>query len=720
MSQRIVTLGDYHLSVDEDSGLLTGLRRGEGPDALSHGNAHSFIQPVIAYDKKISQPAFAGLEESADALRLSYTQGPLRLTDEYRFVASLLERRVTLENTSASEVQLTGLEIGFRGALIGEARDCLFEAPGNTVRPRLSLLHVPERDYSPVEYKAFAPGAAYVWNNAIGDAPDFAPGLLIVRNPGLGWHLLTWFYSETEAARPMAHKSGGALDLSYQIWLAGWLKPGESLTGGPVIIALHQGTYEEALALYRGEYDRLGITPPVYGPVDRAADWVALYEAHPGQFGGFDGMKRHLKVLQQMGFDTLYLLPIYPYRNKTGQPWDTNWEKGGSVYAIHDFEKLEPSLGPEGLFRVLVEAAHALGMRVLVDLVLQGCSLESSYTTDHPDYFVRDENGMMVHSHGWNDTWSFDWANADYQKFVIDYATEMVRKYDIDGFRVDAPHGKEPNWARDLPYHASKTNLGTAQLLTDLAVAIRAIKPDAALYCELFGPMWIKSHAIANDYHPFGMAYAMGFGQLSPREFGDYLQDYWQLYPEGCPRVCFTETHDTRFFPAYPLRGSRLSRALLGALVMAGFTPMIWSGQEIGQEDFIEGLLLARRRNKVLRRGKARFNAVGVDDMDHYRRGWGVPPQDQVFTTLIQDEKNTLFGVVSFCEEKASYRFSLPLKDLPIDPAKDYLLRDLITYDHWVEGDKEVWKGEELASFILTPEMITPYIFRIEEVPVEE
>lgn len=719
MSQKTVSLGVYRISIDEKSGLVTGLSAHEGPDALGHGAARSFIHPSVAYEKKISALDYEGMVQDGEALRLSYTQGPLRLVDDYRLAGGLLERRVTLTNISSAELQITGLEVGFAGVLLGEAGDCLFEAPANAVRPRLPLAQVPERDYTPAALKAFAPGASYVWNAGINDAPDFAPGLLVLRNPALGWQVMTWYFSEVEAARPLAFRSGGALDFSYQLWLAGWLKPGESLTGGPVCIALSEGSYEDALGIYRGEYDRLGITPPLYGEVDQATDWVAVYEAHPGQFGGFNGMKSSLRALQQMGFDTLYLLPIYPYRNKTGQPWDTNWEKSGSVYAIHDFQKLEPSLGPEGLFRALVEAAHALGMKVLVDLVLQGCSLESAYTTDHPDWFVRDENGLMVHSHGWNDTWSFDWANPDYQRFVIDYATDMVKRYDIDGFRVDAPHGKEPNWARDLPYHASKTNLGTANLLADLAREIRAIKNGAALYCELFGPMWLRSHAISNDYHPHAMAYAMGFGQLSPREFGDYLKDYWQLYPAGTPRICFTETHDTRSFPASPLRGSRLSRALMGALVMAGFTPMVWSGQEVGQEDFFEGLLLARRRNRVLRRGERLFNAIGIDDMDHYRRGWGEPPQDQVFATIIRDEKTALFGVVSFCEEKASYRFSLPVDDLPIDPAKDYVLRDLITYDLWLENGKETWKGEELRSFILTPEMITPYIFRIEEVPTE-
>ncbi|GAB4481690.1 MAG: alpha-amylase family glycosyl hydrolase [Anaerolineae bacterium] len=727
MTSETVQLGSYHITIDTTTGELVGLRRGEGPQAVGHGDAPPLFGAQVAHRLLEETPTYRSHRLEGSTLTIASAVGPLRLADHLTLADDVITRRVSVQNTSAEEVQLTGVTVGLRGVSLGDPAACRFEAPANVLRPRLPLAiaaswPAPSRSEGqllpgPAEaHTDIAPGADLVWGRALGDAPDIGPGLLIVHNPAIGWSLLTWYYSTDEAARPWVSGDGVHATLGYDMGLAGWLAPGASLQGGTQLIMLHQGTYEEALAAYRRQFPRTGVLPPVYEHVDRAADWVGLYEVHPGQYGGFDGLRKQLKRIQTMGIDTLYLMPIHPHRNKKNTAWDGNWEGVGSPYAILDFERLDPTLGAESAFRELVKTAHDLGMRVLVDLVLQGCALEASYVTEHPDWFVRDEQGDMVHSHGWNDTWSFDWANPGYQAFVLRYATDLVKRYDIDGFRVDAPHGKEPNWSRDIPYHASKTNLGASKLLEDLRRALLEIKPEAALYCELFGPMWINSHDVSNDYHPYAMAYALAQRRITPAEFSAYLADYWAVIPPGSPRVCFTETHDTRDWPAYALRGSLVSQALLGILVMSGFTPMIFAGQEDGQEKFIGGLMLARRRNAVLRRGVTLFDAVTVDDLNHYRRGWGDPPADWVYTVLRHDEKTALFGVASLYPERVTYRFGLPVDRLPIRHDRSYHLRDLISYEYWMEYGQDTWTGAELASLKLTPHMYRPYIFRLEEI----
>lgn len=734
MSDQPLTLGSYRLRIDPTSGALMTLQLGDGSDALGHGAESSPTLPAVdlAYQPLDAQPRYLSHELADDELIIRIGLGPLVLRDRFRASGGLIARRVQVENASGEEVQLTGLRAGLSGVSLGDPVACRFEAPGNGVRPRLPLgaaasqavsRHVsPDRGSGETGINAhFAPGSPYLWGRAFSDAPDVGPGLLVVHNPSIGWSLLTWYVSEVEAGRPWVSGDGVHATLGFDWWLAGWIAPGEALEGGTQYILLHQGDYQSALARFRAVGDQTGITPPIYGEVDRALDWTGVYEVHPGQFGGFAGLRGALPRIKELGVDSLYLLPVMAHRNKLGQPWDENWRSLGSPYAIHDYEKLEPTLGSESEFVELVAAAHDLGLRVLVDFVAQGCSLESRYVTEHPEWFARDEAGGLVHSHGWDDTWSFDWANPDFHAYMLGWALHYVRDYDVDGFRVDAPHGKEPNWSRAISAHASRTNLGARGLLEDLRRALLEIKPDAALYCELFGPLWVRSHDISNDYHPYAMALALFQQTLTPYELGEYLRDYWAIMPRSAegfptPRICFTETHDTRGWPAYALRGSDVAQALLGILVMAGFVPMIWSGQEARQESFIRGLLLARRESETLRRGRFLFNEVAVDDEGHYRRKHGEHPAGQVFALIRYDEDTALLGIASLLPEQATFLFGLPLGKLPIRPDTSYRLRDLITNQVWSEYGRVEWLGAELASFRLTPRMYRPYIFQIEPV----
>lgn len=726
MTEAMIQIGEYRLSFSTQTGLLTSLRRGGGPEAL-HPEAGGPLPlaAALAYQPLDAEPQYRSHQIENGRLSIEIQLGPLCLTDQYAAANGFIERRMRVQNCTDHELQLTGLRIGLRGVAIDEPVDCRFEAPGNAYRPRLPLAEISSLPMPATIYPGHrpavatsqaAPGADYVWGRALGDAPDIGHGLLCVHNSEQWWSFMTWYFSRVEAGKPWVSGDGTYAALGFDLFLSGWLAPGASLESGSQYLALVAGDLDAAYASYRGSLTRSGILPPIYGEADRAADWVGVYEVHPGQFGGFHGLRKELGRLQKMGIDTLYLLPIYKHRNKKGQPWDGNWESIGSPYAILDFEELEPSLGGPEAFRDMVATAHDLGMRVLVDLVLQGSGLEAPYVQQHPEWYERDEQGSMIHSHGWGDTWSFDWANPDYQRFVIDYALKMIKDFDIDGFRTDAPHGKEPNWDRSVPYHASVTNLGTVKLLETLRREMQALKPEATMLCELYGPLWVHSHETATDYHPFAMGYGLAEGKLTPWEFNEYLRDYWAVLPPGAGRIAFTETHDTRGGPAYAWRGSALSQALLGIFVMTGFIPMVWSGQEMPQIDFMQGLLMARRRNPVLRRGAHLFNAVTVDDLNHYRARGEDRPARWLYTHLRHDGENVVLGVASLYPEQVTFRLGLPLDELPIDPAKKYQLRDLISFEVWHEYGCEAWTGAELASFTLTPKMYTPYLFRIEEV----
>ena len=254
MTDQLLTLGDYHLRIDQTSGALTALQRGDGPDALGHGaGAYPTLPAVdLAYQPLDAQPRYLSHELTDDELTIRIGLGPLALCDRYRVINDLIARWVRVENASGEEVQLTGLRTGLSGVSLGEPGACRFEAPGNGVRPRLPLSaaasQIVSRHASPDRgsgmagaSERFAPGSPHLWGNALSDAPDVGPGLLIVHNPSIEWSLLTWYVSEVEAGRPWASGDGVHATLGFDWWLAGWIAPGETLEGGTQYITSDQG-----------------------------------------------------------------------------------------------------------------------------------------------------------------------------------------------------------------------------------------------------------------------------------------------------------------------------------------------------------------------------------------------------------------------------------------------------------------------------------------------
>ncbi|MDH4071111.1 MAG: alpha-amylase family glycosyl hydrolase, partial [Ignavibacteria bacterium] len=95
-----------------------------------------------------------------------------------------------------------------------------------------------------------------------------------------------------------------------------------------------------------------------------------------------------LPYLRRLGVNTLHLLPI------TAIGRDGNKGTLGSPYAIRNPYELDERLGEPSLgldvkteFRAFVEAAHSLGMRVVVEFVFRTAAKDSDWVRDHPEWF---------------------------------------------------------------------------------------------------------------------------------------------------------------------------------------------------------------------------------------------------------------------------------------------------------------------------------------------
>lgn len=168
--------------------------------------------------------------------------------------------------------------------------------------------------------------------------------------------------------------------------------------------------------------------------------WVSnsvIYEVNIRQYtpeGTFNAFVEHLPRLKELGVDLLWIMPIHPISEKN--------KKGilGSYYAVADYKGVNPAFGTESDFKALVDKAHGMGMRVIIDWVANHTGCDNRWTIEHPEYYTKDSVGGFVSPYDWTDTYDLDYSNADMRKAMIDAMAYWVREYDVDGFRCDVAY----------------------------------------------------------------------------------------------------------------------------------------------------------------------------------------------------------------------------------------------------------------------------------------
>ncbi len=153
-----------------------------------------------------------------------------------------------------------------------------------------------------------------------------------------------------------------------------------------------------------------------------------ICEVHVGTYsheGTFDAIIPHLGELKDLGVTALELMPVAQF------PGSRNWGYDG----VYPFAVQNSYGGPEGLQR-LVDACHAGGLAVVLDVVYNHLGPEGNYLADFGPYFTDQYRSP------WGRALNFDGPESDE---VVRYFTEnalyWLRDFHIDALRLDAIHG---------------------------------------------------------------------------------------------------------------------------------------------------------------------------------------------------------------------------------------------------------------------------------------
>jgi maltooligosyltrehalose trehalohydrolase len=156
---------------------------------------------------------------------------------------------------------------------------------------------------------------------------------------------------------------------------------------------------------------------------------LIIYELHTGTFtpeGTFDAIISRLPYLRdEVGITAIELMPVAQC------PGTRNWGYDGAYL----FAPQHSYGGPDGLKR-LVDACHAAGLAVIMDVVYNHLGPEGNYLADFGPYFTD------TYRTPWGSAINYDGPESDaVRHFVISNAVYWIHEYHIDALRLDAIHG---------------------------------------------------------------------------------------------------------------------------------------------------------------------------------------------------------------------------------------------------------------------------------------
>ena len=287
--------------------------------------------------------------------------------------------------------------------------------------------------------------------------------------------------------------------------------------------------------------------------------------------GTFDALRADLPRLRALGVDVIWLLPIHPI--------GLAQRKGtlGSPYAIRDYRAVNPEYGTLADFIALTGAVHALGMRVIIDVVYNHTSPDSVLAQAHPEWFYRRPDGSFGNRVGdWTDIVDLDYGQDglwDYQIETLKYWAQYV-----DGFRCDvAPLVPLAFWQR--------ARREVAAVRADCLWLAESVEPAFVAYARSRGMVGLSDSEIfqafdvAYDYDVYPDFLRAATGEAPLAGYIAALNRQEGIYPDNYVKLRFLENHD-RPRAAHLFADARLRRNWTAFQFFQKGMPLIYNGQE--------------------------------------------------------------------------------------------------------------------------------------------
>lgn len=135
----------------------------------------------------------------------------------------------------------------------------------------------------------------------------------------------------------------------------------------------------------------------------------------PAAFSGgdFAGAADQLMHVKDMGFTLMSIGPVFATATYDGKQ-------------VLDYSQLERHFGTEEELKNLIETAHKQDLKLMVDIPTQNVSADHIWAMENPEWFTENAGGTLA----------LDTANPEVQEQLIATFSGFMKKYEIDGYRL--------------------------------------------------------------------------------------------------------------------------------------------------------------------------------------------------------------------------------------------------------------------------------------------
>ncbi len=376
---------------------------------------------------------------------------------------------------------------------------------------------------------------------------------------------------------------------------------------------------------------------------------AVVYEVNTRQFtdeGTFEALSNHLPRLKDLGVEILWFMPIH----KIG----VVDRKGtlGSYYSIMDYKSINPEFGTIEDFKKVVEKAHELGMKVIIDWVANHTSRDGVWLASNPEWYVIDSTtNSPVAPFDWTDVAKLDFSNEFMRVAMLDAMKYWLEVANIDGFRCDV--------AGEVP----------VDFWDNAVKELKLIKPELFMLAEAEVPS-LQENAF-NMYYGWRFHHIMNgvaSGKFNADTVREYFSKYIKRFPTNTIAMNFTSNHDENSWNGTEFERLNDYTEQMAALtfVLPGM-PLIYNGQEVGfnrRLQFFEKDIIDWNGNQYftdlyknlirLRKGVPALSALNFNGFKEINTS--VPKS--VFAFLRENGDSKLVSIFNFSPKAVEAKFS--------------------------------------------------------------
>lgn len=316
--------------------------------------------------------------------------------------------------------------------------------------------------------------------------------------------------------------------------------------------------------------------------------------------GDLAGIRQHIDYFSQLGVTALWFTPVL----ENDQPADDGKNSAYHGYATTDYYQVDPRFGTNDEYKALVEACHAKGIKVVMDMIFNHCGSYHPWNMDMPskDWFnhpgyglqtsykltpVMDPYASKVDKEETVDGWfvssmpDLNQRNKHLMRYLIQNSIWWIETVGIDGIRMDtypyADRKAMAQWMKALDNEYPNFNTVGETWVTEPAYTA-AWQKDSKLSTQNSYLKTVMDFAFFDRMNMAKNEETDDWWKGLNRIYNVFCYDY--LYPNPKSVMAFFENHDTDRFLGNGQDTLALRQAL-ALLLTVNRTPQLYYGTEV-------------------------------------------------------------------------------------------------------------------------------------------